>query len=280
MRLLKEADIEALAAKPVIEDGQSFDFYNPSAEFQTAFTGVNFATAYAEAAAFLNHMFDKIEHDGGPIDFKGKRIVDFGSGWGRMLRLLRSKPELDNTILFGCEQHPQALRVCERTLPSVSFIRTGSFPPCDLREGCIDYLYAYSVFSHLNLAPHLAWAQEIARLLKPNGYACVTVQQRGFITLCKEYRDGTRPQLNNWHKRLAGAFLDDKDCFKRYDAGEFVFDYTTGGADMDSDVYGDAVAPQQFFEKQWGRLGFRLVDWWTHPTDLRAQCRAVVQKVG
>ncbi len=278
MPFLSEADTNTLAEKPVLTDKDSLDFYNPPQAFQESITGVSFLTAYSEASSFLNHMVAKIEGDSGPIDFKGKRIVDFGSGWGRMLRLLRNKPELDETELYGCEQHLQALKVCQRSLPRVCLSRTRAYPPCDLRSGFIDIVYAYSVFSHLNAPPHLAWAQEIYRILKPSGYACVTVQPRDFITICKQYREGTRPIKNEWHQLLSGAFLNDEDCFKRYDAGELVFNFTVG-AGLDSDVYGDAAVPKAFFEKHWTRMGYRLVDWYDHTEHFGAQSRVLLQKV-
>lgn len=278
MPFLTEADATALAEKLVLPDNDSFDFYNPPQAFQESFTGVSFHTAYLEAASFLNHMIAKIEADSGPIDFKGKRIVDFGSGWGRMLRLLRSKPELEETELYGCEQHPKALAVCQRSLPRVCLSRTRSYPPCDLRSGFIDIVYAYSVFSHLNAPPHLAWAQEIHRILKPGGYACVTVQPREFITICKQYREGTRPMKNEWHSLLSGAFLDDEDCFRRYDAGELVFNFT-GGAGLDNDVYGDAAVPKAFVEKHWTRMGYRLVDWFAFTEFFGGQSRVLLQKI-
>lgn len=108
-----------------------------------------------------------------------------------MLRLLRNKPELDETELYGCEQHPQALKVCQRTLPRVCLSRTRSYPPCDLRSEFIDIVYAYSVFSRLNAPPYLAWAQEMHRILKPGGYACVTVPPRDLQAI---------PRRNKAHK--------------------------------------------------------------------------------
>ena len=277
MPLLNEQDLRTLAEKPVFDPENSIDLHNPPEEMQISFTGTSFLTAYTEAAAFLNYVFERIEADSGPVNFDGMRIVDFGAGWGRMLRLLRSKPELDGAILYGFDQHPRALRVCQQSLPRVWLSRTGSYPPCDLRSGFIDLVYAYSVFSHLNEPPHLAWAQEIHRILKPGGYACVTVQAREFIIVCKEFREGTREMKNDWHRALAGAFTDVDDCLRRYDAGELVFNFT-GGAGMDVDVYGDAVAPKAFFEKHWSRFGFRLVDWFDRTRDV-PQSRVLLQKL-
>jgi len=279
MPLLTDADVKALAERPVVQHQESFDLYNPPADFQQAFTGGSFESSYGEAAMFLNHMFQVIEKDSGPLNFKDMRIVDFGCGWGRMLRLLRSKPELNEAQLYGCEQHALALSICRKSIPNVCFSKTSAYPPTDLRSGFIDLVYAYSVFTHLSLAPHLLWAEEIHRLLRPGGYACITVQPRDFISFCKDFRDGTRPTKNTWHERLAGAFLDDQECFRRYDAGELVFEDAVGGAGLDADVYGDSVVPQAFIERHWGRLGFRLVDWFAQSEGFRLQSRVLLQKM-
>src|SRR5262245_40265150 len=141
MPLLTEGDAQALADQPVVNEQDSFDFHNPPESLQVSFTGTSFKTAFMEASSFLNHIFEKIEHDSGPINWPGKRVLDFGSGWGRMLRLLRSKPELEKTLLYGCEQHPGVIRLCQKTLPEVWITKTGPYPPCDLRSGLIDIVY-------------------------------------------------------------------------------------------------------------------------------------------
>ena len=280
MNFITEGEVKELGDKPIVNDKDSFDFYNPPQGFQQAFTGSTFHLAYAEAAIFLNHIFSVIEADrGGSLDFKGMRIVDFGCGWGRMLRLLRYKLELQEAELYGLEQQADAIRLCQKSVPRVWISRTRSFPPSDLRSSFIDVVYAYSVFSHLNVEPHLAWAQEIHRILRPGGYACVTVQPRSFIQFCSEFRNGKREIGNNWHQLLSGAFKDEEDCYRRYDNGEFVFDFTTGGAGLEKDVYGDAVVPQGFVEKHWSRLGFRVVSWSPVPEPIPAQTRAVLQKL-
>jgi len=278
MRIFTNEDAEALAALPVIEYARLYQVYNPTQSLQQDTTGSVFVSAYLEAADFLNYMFTKIEEDSPGFDFTGKNILDFGCGWGRMLRLLLMKPQFKNSLIYGLDQNERLLRVSQCSIPSAWIIKCGSFPPCNLRDQSMSVIYAYSVFSHFNERPHLEWAREFHRMLEPGGYASITLQARRFIGLCKQYREGTRPKTTGWHELLAGAFLDDEDCFRRYDAGELVFN-TTGGAGMDATVYGDAVVPRAFVEKHWGALGFQVIDWTEIPEPPHAQTRVVLKKI-
>lgn len=257
-------DVRTLAAKPVMSDEDTLALSNPSAKVQESFVGASFDAAFTEAAKFLNQLID-LQYPGGvPKDLDGVRILDFGCGWGRLLRLLRNKPEMAAVRLYGCDPLPQAVSVCRRSLPGVTVIPVGTKPPSDFRDGIFDVAYACSVFSHLSEAANLAWATELHRILKPGGGVFVSTQARSFLQVCREHRDGTRPNASTWHENLARSFVD-PDSEKRYDSGELLYAPGVGGSILTDESYGEAVVPRKFFADRWGELGFDLVDWWEHP---------------
>lgn len=255
---------------PVLADVDGEAFKNPPKEFQEHFVGVSFDAAYIEAADFLNHVFSRV-----PIplnSFDGKKILDYGCGWGRMIRLLRNNPAFDKTEIHGCDNRQEALEVCRRSIPNGYFSRCGNFPPTIYRNGFFDLIYAYSVFSHLSEKSHMAWAQELSRIIKPGGFVCVTTQAREFIQVCREYREGTRKIESEWHEVLADSFTD-PDAEAKFDSGELL--YAPG-----TDFYGETIVPKKFFEEKWGWLGFDVVDWYNHPDAIvyGAQNRVMLRK--
>jgi SAM-dependent methyltransferase len=271
---IEEDAVRALAAMAVAGAEDENRFANPPKETQEAFVGHSFETTYMEARAFLNAMLNVVAKDSIP-----KRLLDFGCGWGRMLRLLRHSEKLAETEMFGCDLDKGILEFDRRTIPHVFFSKTGVFPPSIYRDGMFDLIYAYSVMSHISERTHAAWAKEFHRILSPGGYVCVTTQGPRIFTLCQELRDGTRPKTHKWHHRLAACFTS-PDVLARYEAGEFMYCghgqedggpiIDKGGSTLaDNSDYGQAVVPRLYFERAWGDLGFRVVDWDESPPQVR-----------
>jgi 2-polyprenyl-3-methyl-5-hydroxy-6-metoxy-1,4-benzoquinol methylase len=263
---ITQQDIDALAANPVAP-ADELRFANPTKEMQEAFVGHSFKHTYFEASIFLNYMLQYAAAEKTP-----ERILDVGCGWGRMLRLLRHAPVLAKTELYGCDIDDDALDVDRRTIPGVWFTKIGTYPPTVYRDGLFDAIYAYSVLSHLSEKNHMAWAAEFARLIRPGGFACVTTQGPNFFEMCREYREGIKPITHNWHNEIARCFADPNDI-ERYRAGEFMYvPRHQKHADPD---YGQTAVPRQYFEKHWGELGFKVVNW----DESQQQARIVMQRV-
>jgi len=269
-------DIRSLASKPVLSDFDNLSFHNPSKEIQERFVGTSFDNTFTQAARFLNHLFENQYTRGIPDKFGELRILDFGCGWGRMLRLMRSKKELDSTRLYGCDPLRVALEICRRSLPDVYISPCRLYPPSDYRDGMFDIIYAYSVFSHLSEGCHLAWASEFARILQPGGTVCLTTQPRNLIEVCSDYRSGKRKIETAWHQGLSESFCE-PDAFAKYDAGEMLYSATGGGDTLEKEAYGEAIVPKRFFEKHWSAFGFELLNWWEPPEHLD-QIRVFLRK--
>lgn len=244
-----EDDARALAKMPAVEAADGLAFNNPPRSMQESFVGASFDEAYGVAASFLNHLLQHL-----PVQVD--KVLDFGCGWGRMLRLLRRHPGLTGVEMHGCDLSLEALDMNRRTLPNVWFTPTTKFPPSAYREGMFDVVYAYSVFSHLSPKSHDAWAAEFARVLRSGGRAIVTTQPSSFFQLCQDFRFGKHPISSKWHERLAQSFTD-QDCEERYNRGEFLYQAGIG----DPETYGEAVVPEQYFREAWGKVGFELIDW-------------------
>jgi SAM-dependent methyltransferase len=236
---------------PVFEALDTVAFHNPTKEIQERAVGGSFEATYGEAANFLNYV---LQHTFQPK--LPSRVLDFGCGWGRMLRLLRRLPALKNVELHGCDVNIYNLDNVRRSVPFTWLAPCDFFPPTRYNAGTFDLIYAYSVFSHLSEDSHLAWAADYARMLKPGGFVCLTTQGLKLLDMCKAYRDGSKPITHIWHEYLARSFAE-PDCADRFNRGEFLYSATS----PDNPTYGEAMVPRQYFEKTWGALGFEMLDW-------------------
>ena len=246
-----DEDVKALASMPVLPDVDDRAFHNPSKNLQERAVGQSFQDTYAEAAIFLNYLSGFAIKEALP-----RRILDFGCGWGRMLRLLRFKKELEHVELHGCDITPEFLDAVRRSVPYVCLTVCKREPPLPYTEDWFEVIYAYSVFSHLSEQSCLDWGEQFARVLKPGGKVLVTTQGEKFLQACENWRNGTAPITHPWHELCAKSFTD-PDTLDRYRAGEFLYSQTF----PDVPLYGEAVVPKQWFEKQWGAFGFKVVDW-------------------
>ncbi len=104
--------------------------------------------------------------------FEGKRLLDFGCGPGRTLRLFLE--EARSAELWGADVDAPSVEVLEREFcPPLHALRCGVDPPLGLEHGSFDLIWAISVFTHL-ADNSLPWLVELHRLLKPGGRLIAT----------------------------------------------------------------------------------------------------------
>jgi SAM-dependent methyltransferase len=100
-------------------------------------------------------------------------ILDFGCGCGRMTRHFHA---LQKAQVFGTDYNPTLVDWCRRSLPFAEFAVNELRPPLVYRDGQFDFIYAFSVFTHLPEWLQEAWLAELSRVLRPGGRVLVTTQ--------------------------------------------------------------------------------------------------------
>ncbi len=233
----------------------------PPESLQRQFVGSAGADSLREAFQFYRTVKSYYARERRPLA-ADDRVLDFGCGWGRMVRLFLKDVRAANVV--GVDVDPDVVRLCNTTFPYGTFQVVPPVPPTDLPEMHFDLAYAYSVFSHLNEATHLRWVRELARVLKPGGFLVVTTQGRAFIDFCANLRrQGTLETL--WHEALARSFADRDAALAAYDRGEFLHEPTGGGDHRPSSFYGETLIPRGYVEREWSRH-LALVDFRDDPT--------------
>jgi len=174
-------------------------------------------------------------------------VLDFGCGWGRILRcFLKDCPAAN---LRGVDVDPMLVETCRSSFPYCTFEQVNPLPPTSFSNGSFDLVTAYSVFSHLAEHASLAWVKEFSRLLSPRGVLAVTTQRRDFIEYCRSLR-GQEHEFG-WHRVLANSFVDTDAAYAAYDAGQYLYAPTGGGPSRPSDFYGEALIPKAYVQQHW-----------------------------
>jgi len=200
------------------------------------------------------------------------RILDFGCGWGRILRFFLRDCLAAN--LHGIDVDPGLVEICRKTMNYGSFDVVDPLPPTRVATESFDFVVGYSVFSHLAEHASLAWVEELARVLKPGGIMVVTTEPREFIELCRSLR-GQNHEFA-WHQALANSFVDTEAAYRAYDAGEYLYAPTGGGSYRPADFYGEALIPEGYVRARWTKF-LRFVDFVSDPQRF-TQALIVMQK--
>jgi SAM-dependent methyltransferase len=218
----------------------------PPDEIQRNIVGSSGKHALGEGFNFYSEIKRYAANLGRPLT-RDSRILDFGCGWGRMIRFFLKDIVADN--LYGIDVNSEMIDICLNTVRLGNYSAGKPEPPTEFDNNSFDVVYAYSVFSHLSESVHIKWVKELSRILKPGGILIVTVWGRNFIEFCRSLR-GQNHEFEG-HKALANSFLDTEAAFADYDNGKFLYSATGGGPALPASFYGEAVISPGYVKREW-----------------------------
>jgi SAM-dependent methyltransferase len=105
------------------------------------------------------------------IDLVGIRnVLEFGCGVGRVVRQFRN----DSFHLHGTDINPESIAWCSRKLTFAEFRVNDAEPPLSYDNDFFDFVYTFSVFTHLTLGQQVTWLAEMRRIIRPGGLFYLT----------------------------------------------------------------------------------------------------------
>ncbi len=217
----------------------------PSELIQASYTGSSGQATLREA--YLAYEVFKRTAKSNSIDIsKCSNILDFGCGWGRIMRFFLK--DIESSALHGVDIDEAMITVCKQSNLNCEFRVISPLPPVPFAEEMFDIIYLYSVFTHLSEAAHLEWLDEFRRILKPGGLLIATTRPRAFILHCAELRG---QNVETWQTGAARSFVDTEQMLRVYDSGEFCHSATGGGVVQDKSFYGETCISKRYAEKNW-----------------------------
>ncbi len=180
----------------------------------------NFITVGRICAADIQSALSKVGRDLGSFT----RILDFGCGCGRTmvhLKDLASAAQIDGTDI-----DTSAIEWCRHHINFANFSLSNENPPIDYQSNTFDFIYAISVFTHLNEDYQFRWLDELRRIAKPDAILLLTVDsslagEDGFV-FQRSYENGLFPAWyqNAFHSKeyvltKFGSYFDVLGYFPR-----------------------------------------------------------------
>lgn len=224
----------------------------PDSQTQAAFVGRSDDAALRDGFNIYRTFKSLAAKHGRPL-LADSRVLDFGCGWGRILRLFLRDVAPGN--LYGVDVMPLALELCRKTNPWANFSPVSVLPPSDLPADTFDLVYLYSVFSHLSEGAHDKWLTEFSRVLKPGGLLMASTRPREYIVSCDE----SRKRGHGVHSAAMRAFIGKEEWLARYDRGDFCHSAVgDGGGSLSETFFGETCIPEAYVRRRWtDRFEFR-----------------------
>ncbi len=211
----------------------------PDPALQEVWNGASGVALATQGAAFYRKLGDLCaRHGGRPLE--DATVLDFGCGWGRLLRFLAR--DVEPGRLFGCDPVEAILDVCRRSRVPATLARSEFVPerlPFDER---FDLAYSFSVFTHVSEAAADACLDALHAALRPGGLLVATIRPPDYL-LVSEHLAPARAELGEeWRARL--------------DEPRYVFvphpvtpDHPQfGGGDM---TYGESIVTLPYVRERW-----------------------------
>jgi len=116
------------------------------------------------------------------------RALDFGCGPGRVLRWLA--PITSSVELHGCDIDELAIAWDAENLSFCEFTVNGGEPPLPYPDEHFDLVLNHSVFTHLDERYQDLWLPEIRRVLRPGGFALLSVHGPRAFSIAESHAAG------------------------------------------------------------------------------------------
>jgi SAM-dependent methyltransferase len=170
---------------------------------------------------------ETLERNGTPIASLDA-VLDFGCGCGRVIRYWG---DYTDKKICGTDMNEYLVETCRRCVPFASISKNSMMGKIDCADQSFDLIYAFSVFTHLDLDAQKTWLDEFRRVLRPRGVLLLSVHG-------KEYSG-----------RLAGKELED------FNAGRPVVRFSQyRGANLCASFHPESYVRESLVQ------GFEIVD--------------------
>jgi SAM-dependent methyltransferase len=223
----------------------------PPVEIQTGLVGSANYRALDEAFRFYTFVKTRAATLGSPINTNW-RLLDFGVGWGRIIRFFLKDIARDN--LYGVDVDRSLIVLCDATgVPAkVEHIEArGTLPH---KDGYFDLVIAYSVFTHLPEPIQDIWLAEIARTLRTGGLFFATVQSSRTIEIF-EAVDPSDTATPFWRRRVAERMRQQPGFQEAFRRRGFAYLPSRGAAAHDpAEIFGNAFVSPDYAARRWGEF--------------------------
>lgn len=193
---------------------------------------------HIESGQHCAEAIKKIAKEAGKDIWGCEKVLEFGSGCGRVIRHLYDPQNVDR--LYGTDVDLEATNWCTEKIGKIaSFSKNGYSPPLAYEPNIFDLIYSISVFTHLDEPHQFLWLQELQRVAKPDAIIILTV--------------------NNITKQNFGENIKNQGFFVKERTSEVVRRGWIGKNNAPT-VYYDSYHSREYIQSLWSKY-FDILDY-------------------
>jgi SAM-dependent methyltransferase len=180
-----------------------------SQDVQDHWTGSHGFPLLLESCAFMRAIeVGYVRHTGKQL--AGKKVLDYGCGWGRMIRLMYKFTPPEN--IYGCDPQDESIELCVQNGLQASFMVCDYIPKDSPFPGVkFELIYAFSVFTHLSERTAAAVIGACRESIADSGLLAITVRPATYWDLeVAANAKVDRAQMKRDHERHGFAFTPHK----------------------------------------------------------------------
>jgi 2-polyprenyl-3-methyl-5-hydroxy-6-metoxy-1,4-benzoquinol methylase len=155
-----------------------------SVEDQNLWTGTNGFPLLKQSVSFI-HVVGCEYHRLTGRGLNDQRMLDYGSGWGRFLRLMARYTAPDN--IWGVDPWDRSIDVCTENRVWGHYNQSQYLPETLPVEGTFDLAYAYSVFTHTSEPATRTALAAIRKAMRPDGVLAMTIRPIEYWDLATQF---------------------------------------------------------------------------------------------
>jgi len=211
----------------------------PPDEIQIAWTGASGKALLEQSISFIRAVEEFYEHNIGR-SLQQANILDYGCGWGRLIRLLYKFSSPEN--IYGCDAWEQSLKLCKDFRVRANLDICDEIPKSVPFDGVkFDLIYAFSVFTHLSNKTGLSVISALRNAISVRGLLAVTTRPIEYWDVHSQKQNMVDiEKMKNEHRKDGFAFTPH------------------GRPPIDGEVtYGDTSISLEYISKHWS--GWQIV---------------------
>ncbi|RLD05737.1 MAG: hypothetical protein DRI32_03765, partial [Chloroflexi bacterium] len=210
-----------------------------SEEIQSAWTGTHGTALLEQSLAFIKTMlFGYSAITGKKIE--DAQVLDYGCGWGRLIRLLYKFVPLKN--IYGVDPWDESINICHRDGVKANLAISDYLPLSLPFARQFDLIFAFSVFTHLSEKTARITLKTLRKHISSEGVLVITIRP-------KEY----------WHIHEKGAFA--LEMIKEHEEKGFAF-LPQDVDPIDGEItFGDTSMTFAYLASQFPEWNLKWVEW-------------------
>lgn len=214
----------------------------PSPEKQKRWVGDHGVSLMSRSCSVIR-LFDILSWRTTGAGLNGKRILGYGCGWGRLLRLMNYYSDVANVV--GVDPMQDSLDACAQSEVPNKVWRIDTRPSPDEPHGAgsdFDFVYLFSVFSHTPEEVTLAILRKIARMTTSDAVVVGTIRTIEWVSV----RQGV------WAEENISALK------RTYEATGYGFVPISGDKNLARADYGDTIMTPDYYAKLVAAAGWKI----------------------